>query len=129
MPQLRLTSTAQNGASQVAVLEEMLFCSEIYLENDVHRQCCSKTYKVVLGLPPVEAVDEDGQDVARDQDVDHERVRPHPLHDGGRPPVAVHVDQRVDSGEQEARGAGGGEGVAHGVQWLVHMHSWRGSSA
>lgn len=66
-----------------------------------------KTHQVVLGLLPVEAVDEYGQDVASDQDVYHQRVHPHPFHGDGRPPVPVDVDQRVDSGEEEPRGAGG----------------------
>ena len=85
------------------------------------------TYKVVLGLFPVEAMDEDGQDVARDEDVDHQGVHPHPLHGDGQPPVAVQVDQRINSSEEEARRAGGGQGVAQGVQWLVHVHSWERS--
>jgi hypothetical protein len=67
-----------------------------------------KTHKVVLGLLPIEAVDEYGQDVASDQDVYHQRVHPHPFHGDGRPPIPVDVDQRVDSAEEEPCGASGG---------------------
>jgi len=67
-----------------------------------------KTHKVVLGLLPIEAVDEYGQDVASDQDVYHQCVHPHPFHGDGRPPISVDVDQRVDSREEEPRGTGGG---------------------
>jgi hypothetical protein len=70
-------------------------------------------------------MNEDGQNVAGDQDVNHQRVRAHPLHCHGRPPVAVEVDQRVYSGEQEPRCSGSGQGVTYRVQWLIHMHSWK----
>ena len=75
-----------------------------------------KTYKVVAGIPPVESMDEHGQDVARYQDKYHQRVHPHPLHGDGRPPVPIEVDQSVDSGEEKPRRPGGGKSVTYGVQ-------------
>lgn len=97
--------------------------TETWLKRGLVTASSVKAYQVVLGLLPVETVDEDGQDVARDEDVDHQGVHPHPLHGSGRPPEAVEVDQRVDPCEEETGCAGGGQGVAQGVEWLVHMHS------
>jgi hypothetical protein len=49
------------------------------------------TYKVVLGVPPVETADEHRQDIACYQNIYHQRVLPHPLHGNGRCPEAMHI--------------------------------------
>lgn len=51
----------------------------------------SPTYKVVLGLFPVEAMDEHGKDVARHQHIYHQGVLPQPLHGDGWFPEPIHV--------------------------------------
>lgn len=52
-------------------------------------------------------------------------MHPHPLHGDSRAAVPVEVDQRVDPCEEEPRSASGAQSVTYGVQWLIHMHSWR----
>jgi hypothetical protein len=58
----------------------------------------SRTYKVVLGLFPVEAMYKHGQDVAGHQHIYHQGVLPKPLHgDGGFPaPIHVHLKDFLD---------------------------------
>jgi hypothetical protein len=57
------------------------------------RSCHVQTYKAVVGVPPIEATDEHGKDVARHQHVYHQGVLPHPLHGDGRSsePVQIHL--------------------------------------